>query len=67
MLLDYTKQTGVFMSYNKQILQLEVEHYDITKDGTTLIEISIRNYKEILCCFILEEKMIRQAVQFLNK
>ena len=36
------------MSYNKQILQLEVEHYDITKDGTTLIEISIHNYKEII-------------------
>ena len=36
------------MSYNKQILQLEVGHYDITKDGTTLIEISIHNYKEII-------------------
>lgn len=36
------------MSYNKQILQLEVGHYGITKDGTTLIEISIHNYKEII-------------------
>ena len=36
------------MSYNKQILQLEVGRYDITKDGTTLIEISIHNYKEII-------------------
>lgn len=36
------------MSYNKQILQLEVGHYEITEDGTTLIEISIRNYKKII-------------------
>lgn len=36
------------MSYNKQILQLEVGRYDIAEDGTTLIEIYIHNYKEII-------------------
>lgn len=36
------------MSYNKQILQLEVGDYEIAEDGTTLIEISIHNYKEII-------------------
>lgn len=36
------------MSYNKQILQLEVWDYEIAEDGTTLIEISIHNYKEII-------------------
>lgn len=36
------------MNQDKQILQLEVGRYDIAKDGTTLIEISIHNYKEII-------------------
>ena len=48
MLLDYINQTGVFMNQEKQILQLEVTSYDISEDGTTLIEISIHNYKEII-------------------
>lgn len=38
MLLDYINQTGVFMNQEKQILQLEVTSYDISEDGTTLIE-----------------------------
>ena len=36
------------MNHNKQILRLEVKHYDIAEDGTTIIEISIHNYKEII-------------------
>ena len=36
------------MNQDKQILQLEVGHYEIAEDGTTLIEISIHNYKEII-------------------
>lgn len=36
------------MNQDKQILQLEVGRYDIAEDGTTLIEISIHNYKEII-------------------
>ena len=48
MLLKYLKQIGVFMNHNKQILRLEVKHYDIAEDGTTIIEISIHNYKEII-------------------
>ena len=36
------------MNQDKQILQLVVAHYDIIEDGTTLIEISIHNYKEII-------------------
>lgn len=36
------------MNQDKQILQLEVGLYDIAEDGTTLIEISIHNYKEII-------------------
>ena len=35
------------MNQDKQILQLEVGLYDIAEDGTTLIEISIHNYKQI--------------------
>lgn len=48
MLLKYLKQIGVFMNHNKQILRLEVKHCDIAEDGTTIIEISIHNYKEII-------------------
>lgn len=36
------------MNQDKQILQLEVGHYEIAEDGITLIEISIHNYKEII-------------------
>ena len=36
------------MNQDKQILQLEVGDYEIAEDGTTLIEISIHNYKEII-------------------
>lgn len=36
------------MNQDKQILQLEVGRYEIVEDGTTLIEISIHNYKEII-------------------
>lgn len=36
------------MNHNKQILRLEVKYYDIAEDGTTIIEISIHNYKEII-------------------
>lgn len=36
------------MNQDKQILQLEVGHYENAEDGTTLIEISIHNYKEII-------------------
>lgn len=36
------------MNQDKQILQLEVGRYEIAEDGTTLIEISIHNYKEII-------------------
>lgn len=36
------------MNQDKQILQLEVGRYDIAEDGTTLIEIYIHNYKEII-------------------
>lgn len=36
------------MNHNKQILRLEVKHCDIAEDGTTIIEISIHNYKEII-------------------
>lgn len=36
------------MNQDKQILQLEVGRYEITEEGTTLIEISIHNYKEII-------------------
>lgn len=36
------------MNQDKQTLQLEVGSYEITEAGTTLIEISIQNYKEII-------------------
>lgn len=36
------------MNQDKQILQLEVGRYENVEDGTTLIEISIHNYKEII-------------------
>ena len=35
------------MNQDKQILQLEVGRYENVEDGTTLIEISVHNYKEI--------------------
>lgn len=36
------------MTENVDKLHLKVAHYDIAEDGTTLIEISIHNYKEII-------------------
>ena len=36
------------MTENVDKLYLKVAHYDIAEDGTTLIEISIHNYKEII-------------------
>ena len=36
------------MNQDKQILQLEVGRYENVEDGTTLIEISVHNYKEII-------------------
>ena len=36
------------MTENVNKLHLKVAHYDIAEDGTTLIEISIHNYKEII-------------------
>ena len=36
------------MNQDKQILQLEVGRYENVEDGTTLIEISVYNYKEII-------------------
>lgn len=36
------------MNQDKQTLQLEVGSYENTEAGTTLIEISIQNYKEII-------------------
>ena len=36
------------MNQSKQKLQLEVQYYDIAKDGTTLIEIFIHNYKKVI-------------------
>ena len=36
------------MNQDKQILRLEVGRYENTEEGTTLIEISIHNYKEII-------------------
>lgn len=36
------------MTENVDKLHLKVAHYEIAEDGTTLIEISIHNYKEII-------------------
>lgn len=36
------------MTENVDKLHLKVAHYDVAEDGTTLIEISIHNYKEII-------------------
>ena len=36
------------MTENVDKLHLKVAHYDIAEDGTTLIEISIHNYKEMI-------------------
>lgn len=36
------------MTENVDKLHLKVAHYDIAEDGTTLIKISIHNYKEII-------------------